>query len=245
MFPFNPTRDKVWTFTTHHRSASPGVMNHVVQWVILTGWDGGAVSFFSYIYIFICRGISTHKPSDRVGGCVGTCCRGDKCGWLISWFIYLSHPFKTQKKHITVDLLRQPVKTFFWAKAMTPRWWYAGPLGLENDHIALRSTDFYLKKNGAEKTKETVPKQYLKGNNTKLATAGKSAIANAVERGENSPRVVLLLSARKCTKSFPWTCFYQCILCFVASRQHRHTLQFPDCNSPNVNLRETQERKVQ
>lgn len=126
MFPFNPTRDTVWTFTAHHRSApSPGVMNHVVQWVILTGWDGGAVSFFSYIYIFIFRGISTHKPSDRVGGCVGTCCRGVKRGWLISWFIYLSHPFKTQKKHITVDLLRQPVKTFFWAKTMTPlvvRW---------------------------------------------------------------------------------------------------------------------------
>lgn len=77
-----------------------------------------------------------------------------------------------------------------------------GPLGLENDHITLRSTDFYLNKNIAEKT-ETVPKQYLKGNNTKLANAGKSAIANAVERVENSPRVVLLLSARKCTKSFP------------------------------------------
>lgn len=74
---------------------------------------------------------------------------------------------------------------------------------MENDYIALRATDFYLKKNGAEKIKEAVPKQYLKGNNTKPTTAGKSAIANAVKRSENSPRVVLLLSARKCIKSFP------------------------------------------
>lgn len=119
--------------TQHERSLpitdqqlSPGVMNHVVQWVILTGWDGrGRILFssYTYIYLFYIEGVfSTHKPSEQVGGCVRTCCRGGKHGWLISWFIYLSHPFKTrtEKTHITNDLIRQPVKTFFRAKTVTP-----------------------------------------------------------------------------------------------------------------------------
>lgn len=73
------------------------------------------------------------------------------------------------------------------------------------------ATDFYLNKNRAEKTKETVPKQNLKEYNTKPATAGKSAIENSVKRGENSPQVVLL-SARKCARASHELCFYLCAL---------------------------------
>ncbi len=207
----------------------------------------GAVSFFPiYIYLFYMQGVfSTHKPSDRVGGFVGTCCRGVKRGWLISWFIYPPHPFKTRTEKSTSQLTYYDNQSKpFSEQKRWPRWWYAGPPGLENDHITLRSIDFYLKKKVAEKTKE------FQSNTWKEITQSRQTQVNLQLRMQlKEVKTLLELFSswvlENVLRASRELCFYQCILCFVTSRQHRYTLQFPDCNSPNVNLRETQERKVQ